>query len=39
MKKIADVAEKNGLKKEDVTFGVLTVRPFYEGDKKKRAKS
>jgi uncharacterized protein YggE len=39
MKKIADVAEKNGLKKEDVTFGVLTVRPFYEGDRKKRAKS
>jgi uncharacterized protein YggE len=39
MKKIADVAEKNGLKKEDVTFGALTVRPFYEGDRKKRAKS
>src|SRR6266852_766139 len=39
MKKIADVAEKNGLKKEDVTFGVLTVRPYYEGDKKKRVKS
>jgi uncharacterized protein YggE len=39
MKKIAGVAEKNGLKKEDVTFGVLTVRPFYEGDRKKRAKS
>jgi uncharacterized protein YggE len=38
MKKIANVAEKNGLKKEDVTFGVLTVRPYYEGDKKKRAK-
>ena len=39
MHKIADVAEKNGLKKEDITFGVLTVRPYYEGDKKKRAKS
>src|SRR5260370_13963881 len=38
MKKIADVAEKNGLKKEDVTFGVLTVRPYYKGDKKKRAR-
>src|SRR5258706_7624715 len=38
MKKIADVAEKNGLKKEDVTFGVLTVRLYYEGDKKKRAR-
>jgi uncharacterized protein len=39
MGKILNVAEKNGLKEEDVTFGVLTVRPFYEGDKKKRAKS
>jgi len=39
MQKIAQIAEKNGLKKEDVTFGVLTVRPYYEGDKKKRAKS
>lgn len=38
MQKIAQVAEKNGMKKEDVTFGVLTVRPFYEGDKKKRAR-
>jgi uncharacterized protein YggE len=39
MQKIAAVAEKNGLKKEDITFGVLTVRPYYEGDRKKRAKS
>jgi len=39
MQKIAQVAEKNGLKKEDITFGVLTVRPYYEGDRKKRAKS
>lgn len=39
MQKIAQIAEKNGLKKEDVTFGVLTVRPYYEGDKRKRAKS
>lgn len=39
MRKIAQVAEKNGLKKEDITFGVLTVRPYYEGDRKKRAKS
>src|SRR5260370_12203733 len=38
MKKSADVAEKKGLKKEDVAFGVLTVRPYYEGDKKKRAR-
>ena len=39
MQKIAQIAEKNGLKKEDITFGVLTVRPHYEGDRKKRAKS
>lgn len=39
MRKIATIAEKNGLKREEITFGVLTVRPFYEGDKKKRAKS
>ena len=36
--KIAGVAEKIELKKEDVSFGVLTVRPYYEGDRKKRAK-
>jgi uncharacterized protein YggE len=39
MQKIGQIAEKNGLKKEDITFGVLTVRPYYEGDRKKRAKS
>lgn len=39
MQKIAQIAERNGLRKEDVSFGVLTVRPYYEGDKKKRAKS
>jgi uncharacterized protein YggE len=39
MQKIAQIAEKNGLKKDDVTFGVLTVRPFYEGGNRKRAKS
>jgi uncharacterized protein len=39
LQKIAEIAAKNGLTKEDVTFGVLTVRPYYEGDKKKRAKS
>ena len=39
MQKIAQIAEKNGLKKDDITFGVLTVRPYYEGDRKKRAKS
>ena len=37
--KIINLAEENGLKKEEISFGVLTVRPFYEGDRKKRAKS
>ena len=36
---VADLAEKNSLKKEDVTTGVLTVSPIYEGDRKKRARS
>ena len=39
MRKIAEIAERNGLKKEDVSTGVLTVTPFYEGDRKKRARS
>lgn len=38
MRKIAEIAERNGLKKEDVSRGVLTVTPFYEGDRKKRAR-
>src|SRR5258708_32701413 len=36
MKKIADVAEKNGLKKEDVTFGVLTLRTSMKGTGRSR---
>lgn len=39
MTKIVGLADKNGLPKSDVLNGVLTVRPFYEGDRKKRAKS
>jgi uncharacterized protein YggE len=39
MQKILDLAAKNGLKKEDISSGVLTVRPFYEGERRKRAKS
>ena len=38
MQKIITLAEKNGLAKEDLTSGVLTVRPYYDGDKRKRAK-
>ena len=39
MQKIIALAEKNGVPKPDVVNGVLTVRPFYEGDRKKKAKS
>jgi uncharacterized protein len=39
MRKVAELADRSGLKKEDVSTGVLTVRPFYEGDRKKRARS
>ncbi len=39
MQRIVDLADKNNLKKEDVVTGVLTVSPFYEGDRKKRARS
>lgn len=36
---IGDLAGQNGLKKEDVTTGVLTVAPVYAGDRKKQARS
>lgn len=39
MQNIADLATKNGLKKDDLTTGVLTVAPVYVGDRKKRARS
>ncbi|HLZ11724.1 MAG TPA: SIMPL domain-containing protein [Candidatus Acidoferrum sp.] len=39
MEKIVALADKNGLPKSDVANGVLTVRPYYEGDRKKKAKS
>ena len=39
MRKISELADRSGLRKEDVSTGVLTVRPFYEGDRKKRARS
>jgi uncharacterized protein YggE len=35
MQKIISLAEKNGLRKEDISSGVLTVTPYYEGDRKK----
>lgn len=39
VRKIAELAERNGLKKEDVSIGSLTVMPTYEGDRKRRVKS
>ena len=38
MQRIISLAEKNGLAKEDLSSGVLTVRPYYDGDKRNRAK-
>ena len=39
MQRISTLASNNGLKREDVSTGVLTVAPIYEGDRKKRARS
>lgn len=37
--KILALARKNGVAQGDVSSGVLTIRPFFEGDWKKRARS
>jgi len=39
MQRIVALAERNGLKKEDVSTGVLTLAPSYEKDRKGKAKS
>jgi uncharacterized protein len=39
MQHIVDIAQRNGLSKDDIRSGVLTVSPIYEGDRKKRARS
>lgn len=39
MQRISTLAASNGLKKEDISTGVLTVAPIYEGDRKKRARA
>lgn len=39
VQQIADLAAQNGLNKEDVSTGVLTVAPIYEGDRRKKARS
>jgi uncharacterized protein len=38
MQKIAALAEQNGLKKEDISSGVLTVSPYYDNARRKKAK-
>jgi uncharacterized protein YggE len=39
MQKVIALAEKSGILKEDLYSGVLTVRPWYDDDRKKKAKS
>jgi uncharacterized protein YggE len=39
VQKILALAENNGVAPSDISGGVLTIRPFYEGDGKKRARS
>lgn len=39
MQRIVALAERNGLKKEDVSTGVLQVAPSYGGDRKKKPRS
>jgi uncharacterized protein len=39
LQKVVALAERNGISKADIYSGVLLVTPYYEGDRKKRAKS
>jgi hypothetical protein len=39
MSNIVAVAQRNGLTKDAIQTGVLTVTPFYEGDRKRRARA
>lgn len=39
MRTIVDVAEKNGLSKDAIQTGILTITPFYEGSRNRRARS
>jgi len=39
MRTILDVAERNGLSKDAIQTGVLTITPFYEGSRTRRARS
>jgi uncharacterized protein len=39
IQRILTLAERNSLKKDEISTGVLSVVPIYEGDRKKRARS
>jgi uncharacterized protein YggE len=39
MQRISTLAANNGLKPQDISTGVLTVAPVYEGDRRKHARS
>src|SRR5262249_9762808 len=39
MSNIVAVAQRNGLAKDAIQTGMLTVTPFYEGDRKRRARA
>jgi uncharacterized protein len=39
LEKIVALAEKNGLGKQDISSGVLTVQPFYAGDRRRKIRS
>ncbi len=39
VERIVNLAEKSGLKKANVSTGVLTVQPSYQGDRKRKARS
>lgn len=39
MRTIVEVAERNGLSKDAIQTGVLTVTPFYEGSRRQKARS
>jgi uncharacterized protein YggE len=39
MQHIVEIAQQNGLAKDDIRSGVLTVSPIYDGDRKKRARA
>ena len=39
LRRIVELAGRNGLKREDVSTGVLTVFPLYEGDRKRKTRA